>query len=401
MKYKVKFTGQFKKDLKLLKKQGKDVDKLFEVIEILANGKKLKEKYREHNLTGNYKGTKECHVDPDWLLIYEFYDDILGKELKNLLENEAVKEISLNENGEVFYKTINQINLSTETLKTNIIISSEKAIEILKAVAEYNNIKLKDYYSMREDYRYNDRNNNLISAILPNGERIEGVISIEGVKLKAPIFVIRKRNFVYGAINLFDFYNSKIITESQLEVIKKSLKEYKNIMLVGGKGVGKTSFLNACLREIEEISDVNEKIIVIQNSAGIVTKTSNAVSILSDFDKMSNSINLSKRLGADRMIIDDLNDSLGLYELIGRLDNGIGGTIFTVSTLNEERGLSKLNSYIEELYNVDEEYISQVETNVNLIVKLYKDENLEKKAKFFKILGYDKENKNYILDEIK
>ena len=72
MKYKVKFTGQFKKDLKLLKKQGKDVDKLFEVIEILANGKKLKEKYREHNLTGNYKGTRECHIDPDWLLIYEF-----------------------------------------------------------------------------------------------------------------------------------------------------------------------------------------------------------------------------------------------------------------------------------------------------------------------------------------
>ena len=333
--------------------------------------------------------------------VKEFYDDILGKELKNLLENEAVKEISLNENGEVFYKKINQINLSTETLKTNIIISSEKAIEILKAVAEYNNIKLKDYYSMREDYRYNDRNNNLISAILPNGERIEGVISIEGVKLKAPIFVIRKRNFVYGAINLFDFYNSKIITESQLEVIKKSLKEYKNIMLVGGKGVGKTSFLNACLREIEEISDVNEKIIVIQNSAGIVTKTSNVVSILSDFDKMSNAINLSKRLGADRMIIDDLNDSLGLHELIGRLDNGIGGTIFTISALNEERGLSKLNSYIEELYNADDEFVSQVEANVNLILKLYKDENLKKRAKLFEILGYDKEDKKYILKEIK
>ena len=333
--------------------------------------------------------------------IKEFYDDILGKELKNLLENEAVKEISLNENGEVFYKKINQINLSTETLKTNIIISSEKAIEILKAVAEYNNIKLKDYYSMREDYRYNDRNNNLISAILPNGERIEGVISIEGVKLKAPIFVIRKRNFVYGAINLFDFYNSKIITESQLEVIKKSLKEYKNIMLVGGKGVGKTSFLNACLREIEEISDVNEKIIVIQNSAGIVTKTSNVVSILSDFDKMSNAINLSKRLGADRMIIDDLNDSLGLHELIGRLDNGIGGTIFTISALNEERGLSKLNSYIEELYNADDEFVNQVETNINLILKLYKDENLKKRAKLFEILGYDKEDKKYILKEIK
>ena len=143
-----------------------------------------------------------------------------------------------------------------------------------------------------------------------------------------------------------------------------------------------------------------KKIVTIENSPNLITNTSNAVSILSDFDKMSNAINLSKRLRADRLIIDELNDSLGLYELIGRLDNGIGGTIFSVPALNEERGLSKLNSYIEELYNVDEEYINQVETNVNLIVRLYKDKNFEKKAKLFEILGYDKENKKYILLEV-
>jgi type II secretion system protein E len=253
---------------------------------------------------------------------------------------------------------------------------------------------------MREDYRYNDRNNNIISAILPNGERIDGILEIDGISFRRPMFVIRKKNSVYGAINLFDFCNSKIITENQLGIIKKSLKEYKNIMVVGGSMTGKTSFLNACLREIEEISDVNEKIVTIENSPNLITNTSNAVSILSDFDKMSNAINLSKRLRADRLIIDELNDSLGLYELIGRLDNGIGGTIFSVPALNEERGLSKLNSYIEELYNVDEEYINQVETNVNLIVILYKDKNFEKKAKLFEILGYNKENKKYILLEV-
>lgn len=332
--------------------------------------------------------------------IDKFYDEIIGEDLKRLLDDEDICEISLNHNGDVFYKKINKINLSTELFKTNIVISSEKATEILKAVAEYNNIKLEDYHSMREDYRYNDRNNNIISAILPNEERIDGIIEIEGISFKTPMFVIKKKNSVYGAINLFDFYNSKIITENQLGIIKKSLKEYKNIMVVGGSMTGKTSFLNACLREIEEISDVNEKIVVIQNSAGVVTKTNNVVSILSDFDKMPNAINLSKRLRADRLIIDELNDSLGLHELIGRLDNGIGGTIFSVPALNEERGLSKLNSYIEELYNADEEYINQVETNVNLIVKLYKDENLEKKAKLFEILGYDKENKKYILLEV-
>ena len=67
MKYDIQFTNQFKKDLKLAKKQNKNLDKLFEVIGILANGGTLDAKYRDHDLTGNYKGTRECHIEPDWL----------------------------------------------------------------------------------------------------------------------------------------------------------------------------------------------------------------------------------------------------------------------------------------------------------------------------------------------
>ena len=77
MKYDVQFTTQFKKDLKLAKKQNKNLDKLFEVIDILANGGTLDAKYRDHDLTGNYKGTRECHIEPDWLLIYEIRGDVL------------------------------------------------------------------------------------------------------------------------------------------------------------------------------------------------------------------------------------------------------------------------------------------------------------------------------------
>lgn len=50
---------------------------MFEVIEILANGGKLDAKYRDHDLSGNFKGTRECHIEPDWLLIYEIKEDIL------------------------------------------------------------------------------------------------------------------------------------------------------------------------------------------------------------------------------------------------------------------------------------------------------------------------------------
>lgn len=77
MKYDIKFTTQFKKDLKLAKKQNKNLDKLFEVVNILANGDNLDAKYRDHDLSGNYKGTRECHIEPDWLLVYEIRDEVL------------------------------------------------------------------------------------------------------------------------------------------------------------------------------------------------------------------------------------------------------------------------------------------------------------------------------------
>lgn len=77
MKYKIKFTNKFKKDIKLAKKQGKNIESLFDVVEKIANGENLDKKYKDHPLSGNYKGTRECHIEPDFLLIYEKFDDIL------------------------------------------------------------------------------------------------------------------------------------------------------------------------------------------------------------------------------------------------------------------------------------------------------------------------------------
>ena len=77
MKYEIKFTSQFKKDLKQAKKQKKDLNKLFEVVSILASGGVLDERYHDHDLSGKFKGTRECHVEPDWLLVYEIRNDVL------------------------------------------------------------------------------------------------------------------------------------------------------------------------------------------------------------------------------------------------------------------------------------------------------------------------------------
>ena len=77
MRYQIKLTNQFKRDLKLAKKQNRDLDKLFAVISILADGKTLDANYPDHDLSGQYKGVRECHIEPDWLLVYEIINDVL------------------------------------------------------------------------------------------------------------------------------------------------------------------------------------------------------------------------------------------------------------------------------------------------------------------------------------
>ena len=71
------YTTQFKKDYKRLEKQDKDPGKLKEVIELLARGNGLEEKYRDHPLSGRWTGHRDCHIEPDWILIYRITSDSL------------------------------------------------------------------------------------------------------------------------------------------------------------------------------------------------------------------------------------------------------------------------------------------------------------------------------------
>ena len=77
MKYQLKPTSRFKQDIKTAKKRGYDLSLLTEVIDLLAAGEQLPPKYKDHNLIGNYKGFRECHIQPDWLLIYEISENVL------------------------------------------------------------------------------------------------------------------------------------------------------------------------------------------------------------------------------------------------------------------------------------------------------------------------------------
>lgn len=76
-KYRIVQTGHFKKDLKAAKKRGYDLALLGAVVDTIAAGEPLQEKYKDHSLLGKYVSCRECHITPDWLLIYEVEDNEL------------------------------------------------------------------------------------------------------------------------------------------------------------------------------------------------------------------------------------------------------------------------------------------------------------------------------------
>ena len=67
----IKYHTMFKKDFKRLKKRGYDISRLEKIVELLANEVPLPEQFKDHNLSANYNGFRECHIAPDWLLIYQ------------------------------------------------------------------------------------------------------------------------------------------------------------------------------------------------------------------------------------------------------------------------------------------------------------------------------------------
>lgn len=67
----IKYHTLFKKDFKRIKKRGYDISRLEKIVELPANEVPLPEQFKDHNLSGNYNGFRECHIAPDWLLIYQ------------------------------------------------------------------------------------------------------------------------------------------------------------------------------------------------------------------------------------------------------------------------------------------------------------------------------------------
>lgn len=77
--YKIKYSKEFKKSLKRIAKQGKNIDKLLNVVDMLSRKQQLDSKYKDHALYNDkrFNGCRDCHIEPDWILIYKYLDNEL------------------------------------------------------------------------------------------------------------------------------------------------------------------------------------------------------------------------------------------------------------------------------------------------------------------------------------
>ena len=75
--YRIQYTTRMKRDVKRMKRRGKDLSKLGAVLTMLSQGDKLPVSNKDHQLSGNLSDFRECHIEPDWLLLYQIFEDTL------------------------------------------------------------------------------------------------------------------------------------------------------------------------------------------------------------------------------------------------------------------------------------------------------------------------------------
>ena len=73
----IEFTNRMKRDAKLMKKRGKDMSKLTDTLKLLTSRAPMPKRYRDHQLSGDLKDFRECHIEPNWLLLYRIFEDRL------------------------------------------------------------------------------------------------------------------------------------------------------------------------------------------------------------------------------------------------------------------------------------------------------------------------------------
>lgn len=305
----------------------------------------------------------------------KFLYDNLGIKLGEFLNDKKIIEIRLNQDGSIWTE-----QFGVGVVDTGVRLTTIEGNRILQLIADFN----KTTISIDKPR---------ISAVLPNGERFEGLTYIPtGFK---PIFVIRKKSDT--VFTLDDYVKFGVINEEIKEYLIKTIQKHKNILVVGGTSSGKTTFCNGLLNEL---SDSPDRIIILEDTKELVCSAKDRVELVSsDFCSMKELLVSCMRLTPTRIMVGELRRGEESLDLLKAWNSGHSGGFCTIHANNALAGLHKLGMYLDEVTKKPQEML--IGQSIDVVISLIKTKDFRRVlVEILELDCYDKVNKEYKVRQI-
>jgi type IV secretion system protein VirB11 len=299
----------------------------------------------------------------------------LGLEIIDALARQEIIEIMLNPDGKIWFDYLGKGMVDSKT-----VISRAQAENLLGTIASICG-----------------------TVITPNSPILEAELPFDGSRFTAitppivtnPSFTIRKRPVVIFSLN--DYLEKEIITKQQVESINNAILDKKNILVVGGTGSGKTTLVNAILKELSILAP-NDRIVIIEDTIELKCAIANTVEL-----RTSNAADITKclrttlRMRPDRIIIGEIRGAEA-STLLKAWNTGHPGGISTIHANSAATGLTRLEQLIIEAGIVPIPEVIAETINMLIFIERIKNKPWRKVKEIMLVKGYHKGK--YILESL-
>ena len=298
--------------------------------------------------------------------------------IHDYLLNDDVTEIMLNADGYI------RVEDNTGKYKTDIHFNDSEAMLIIRAVASENKKE------MSRD------KNSIISGILATGDRFEGINGQESKE--KTIFCIRKK--ARKIYTLDEYVKSQIISVEEKEYIIEKVLERKNILIIGGTGSGKTTFINACLNEF---SESETRFIILEDTDEIQCSAPDTVKLeSSEKTPMSRLMQSCMRLRPDVIIVGEMRSGEEVLSLLEAWNTGHNGGLSTVHANDCMGGIHRLQQLLQHHNKIEpEDSALFIANSVDILVNIQRVKGKRKITEIAEIQGYDYTANEFKLKSVK
>lgn len=307
----------------------------------------------------------------------ELLKRVLGDVFLSYLFNDTVIEIMLNSDGKLW---IDELGKGMQEVGY---INSSKSIVAINTVASMLN-KTINYDNPILEGEFPIDNSRFAAQIPP--------------VVANPTFSIRKKAKLI--FTLEDYMKQNIISNSNMEFIKKAIANHENIIIIGGTSSGKTTFTNACIDYMSKICN-EERIIIIEDTNEIQCSSVNSILYHTSIScSITDLLKTTLRMRPDRIIIGEVRDYTAL-DLLDAWSTGHSGGISTIHANNARQALERLENLVSRHPFCPKDIKPIIANAVDVIVSIKKINKDRKIDEIIKVHNYDSLNNNYEFEYIK